>query len=111
MITEFFLSALPWVACGLMVAIICTGFYYTTANKKENAGCTQTEGKCGKTAPLATYFYIAALIGFVTAFILWLSDHGTSHAIVWMSISSMFLCIGSAQTLKEQKKKDSDGGE
>ena len=88
-------------------ALGCILKIQSRANKKENAGCTQTEGKCGKTAPLATYFYIAALIGFVTALILWLSDHGTSHAIVWMSISSMFLCIGSAQTLKEQKKKDS----
>lgn len=111
MITEFFLSALPWVACGLMVAIICTGFYYTTANKKENAGCTQTEGKCGKTAPLATYFYIASSIGYAAALIIMFCGNDTSHGIVWMSISSMFLCIGSAQTLKEQKKKDSDGGE
>lgn len=109
MITDFFMNALPWVACGLMVAIICAGTYYTTRKKQSGDAPEPSDGKPEKATPLSAYYYIASSIGYAAALIIMFCGNDTSHGIVWMCIASMFMCIGSAQVAKERKKKDGDG--
>lgn len=103
------MNALPWVACGLMAAIICTGTCCTTRKQQSDDAHGTSSGKREKATPLSACCYIAFSIGYATALSLMFGGNDTSHGTVWMCIASMFMCIGSAQVAKERKKKDTDG--
>ena len=103
MISDFFYAALPWVTCGLMVAVITAGSF--SAAKIKTAG---DEVKALRRRSRS--FYIASALMYFTAMALYLSeDHGTSSSVTWMCIGSMFLCFGSVDTMKanaKEKEKD-----
>ena len=94
MIQEFFFAAWPLVACGLMVAFVCVGIHKAKKLREQgdeaNAHRQQGVG-----------FYIASVLMYVTSIIMLMDKgHGTSEFVVWMSLGSMFLCLGSVEMNK-----------
>ena len=94
MIQEFFFAAWPLVACGLMVAFVCVGMHKAKKLREQgdeaNAHRQQGVG-----------FYIASVLMYVTFIIMQMEEgHSTSDCVVWMSLGSMFLCLGSVEINK-----------
>ena len=88
---DFFYAVLPWVSIGIIVAILAVGAVRKPSGQRTNAS-------------KPTYLYVASVVAYLTSLLLWVgTDTGShSHAIVWLSIGAMFLCIGSA--VKQKRK-------
>ena len=51
-------------------------------------------------------FYISSVLMYVTSIIMLMDKgHGTSEFVVWMSLGSMFLCLGAVEMNKMKKIK------
>ena len=98
MIQEFFFAAWPLVACALMVAFVCVGIH--KAKKLREQG---DEANAHRQQGIG--FYMASVLMFVTFIIMQMDKgHSTSDCVVWMSIGSMFLCLGSVEMNKIRNK-------
>ncbi|MGN1263539.1 MAG: hypothetical protein ACI4TW_05835 [Prevotella sp.] len=98
MILDFFFAALPWVSCGLMMAVIAVGSYSASKIKAEG---DKEKGLRRR----AISFYIASVLMYFTAAMLhFAKDCGMSSSVVWVSIGSMFLCFGSVDMMKSNGK-------
>ena len=94
MIQEFFFAAWPLVACGLMVAFVCVGMHKAKKLREQGdeANAHRQQGKS---------FYMASVLMYVTFIIMQMEEgHSTSDCVVWMSLGSMFLCLGSVEINK-----------
>lgn len=53
-------------------------------------------------------FYIASVLFFIASAIGFTSGNESSMAIVWLSLGSAFLCLGSTYKKKENNKTNTD---
>ena len=93
MLHDFMISAWPWIAIGLAMAILAT--YFLNAKKQ------------GKKQKISTAWFVVSLLNYSVAIMTYLSEGNfTSNVITWGCLGSAFLCIGAAQLHKE--KNDSE---
>ena len=103
MITEFFYAALPWVACGLIVAICAAASYRTVRKKRSDADDDASDNKQADNS-MSVAFYTVAVISYVTSLFMLAGKHDGSYSsfTVWMAIGSMFMCIASVKRIKNK---------
>ncbi|MCI6120108.1 MAG: hypothetical protein MR717_12665 [Prevotella sp.] len=95
MIQDFFFAAWPFVACALMVAFVCVGM--NNARKLREKGDDANAHR-----KLGAGFYTASVLMYVTSIIMLMDKgHGSSDFVVWMSLGSMFLCLGAVEFNKK----------
>lgn len=98
---DFFFAAWPWVACGLMVAVILSSLVKHKGAKK--------------TSSASTAWYIASSLMYSAAVVAMVEDgEFSSDSITWMCFGSAYLAIGAGlqnktkATNKKGRETDND---
>ncbi|MGM9712927.1 MAG: hypothetical protein ACI3Y5_02260 [Prevotella sp.] len=102
MIHDFFMSALPLVACGLIMAIVAVFADKTVRNRNNSVD----EKASRPTNKLSAGFYIASAMSYVTSVVMWIADGDMSSGLVWMCLGSTSLCLGAAEANKAKRKDE-----
>ena len=98
MIMDFFYAALPWVACGLIVAICAAASFREKKHRDSDGQGDDADDSKQADRRMSATFYTVAVISYVTSLLMLAGKHDNSYSsfTVWLAIGSMFMCIGAA---------------
>lgn len=93
MIMDFITAAMPFITCGLMVALSAV------SRLSENSGKEEKNGRFNS-------YHVTAILWFMTA-ILTMTSSDTSSYTVYLCLGAFMLCLGEAdKKRKSQEEKE-----
>lgn len=90
MVKDFFFAAWPWVACGLMVAVILASFV-SRKDSKNNVSASAA-------------WYVASSLMYSAAVVAYVAEgEMSSDVITWMCLGSAYLTFGAVAGVNNKK--------
>lgn len=87
---DFITAAMPFITCGLMVAIFAVSNFSEKSKEEEN----------GKNSS----YYITAMLWFLTAILTMISSDTSSYT-VYLCLGAFMLCLGEADKKRKSREE------